>query len=198
MSNPRTLARRCATQALYQWQLSGTNLSEIEAQFLEELAMARDLFRRFRAGQLTAMPEQEALEYLLEKYCRARSDDGSSPEPASLEELAAQSCPPEIHEGYFKELLHVVPARLDEIDAAIAEFSERSMAELDPVERAVLRIGGYELLFKPDVPYRVAVNEAINLAKQFGASESHKYVNGLLDKLARKHRPHEASRRAGR
>ncbi len=199
MSNPRTMARRCATQALYQWQLSGTNLMEIEAQFLEELAMARDLFRRFRAGQLTAMAEQETLEELLEKYCRARpEEDDPLPESASLEELAARCCPPDIHEGYFKELLHSVPRRVDEIDAAIGEFSERAMAELDPVERAVLRIGGYELLFKPDVPYRVAVNEAINLAKQFGASESHKYVNGLLDKLARKHRPHEASRRAGR
>jgi N utilization substance protein B len=198
MSNSRTLARRCATQALYQWQMSGSHLADIEAQFLESLALTRDLFRRFRAKQALSEAERDRLEELLEKYCRSRPDDEEAPEPASLEDWAAQCRPPDIHEDYFKELLHEVPARLDAIDAALGEFSDRGVSELDPVERAILRIGGYELLFKPELPYRVAVNEAINLAKQFGASQSHRFVNGLLDKLARKHRAAEFGRRIDR
>ncbi len=199
MSNPRTLARRCATQALYQWQLSGSNLSEIEVQFLEELALARDLYRRFRAGRDLAERERESLEELLEKYCRSRAEeDAAPPEPASLDGLMARSCAPEIHEDYFKELLHAVPSQLDAIDAAIGEFSDRPVSELDPVERAILRIGTYELVFKPEVPYRVAVNEGINLAKQFGATQSHKFVNGLLDRIARKHRAAEIGHRLAR
>jgi N utilization substance protein B len=195
MSNPRTLARRCAAQALYQWQISGANLGEIEKQFLEELAAARILFRQFRAGGTLTSAEADLLEELLEKYCRQRNEEEESAEPPALAELVGQCCPPDIHEGFFKELLHQVPARLDEIDAAIAEFADRPVPEIDPVERAILRISGYELLFKPDVPYRVAVNEGINLTKQFGAAHSHKYVNGILDKVARKHRAPEIGRR---
>jgi N utilization substance protein B len=63
----------------------------------------------------------------------------------------------------------------------------------------VLRIGCYELLFRPDIPYRVALNEGVNLAKAFGAAQSHRYVNGILDKIAHRHRPEEiAASRAGR
>jgi N utilization substance protein B len=195
MSNPRTLARRCAAQALYQWQISGANLGDIEKQFLEELGSARILFRQFRAGGTLTSAEEDLLEELLEKYCRLRNEEEVSNEPLALADLVKRCWPPEIHEGFFKELLHQVPARLDEIDAAIGEFADRSMAEIDPVERAILRISSYELLFKPDVPYRVAVNEGINLAKQFGAAHSHKYVNGILDKIARKHRAPEIGRR---
>lgn len=195
MSNPRTLARRCAAQALYQWQISGANLGEIEKQFLEELATTRILFRQFRAGGTLTAAEQDSLEELLEKYCRLRDEQEPPAEPRSLADLVRQSWPPEIHEGYFKELLHQVPSRVDDIDAAIGEFADRSVSEIDPVERAILRLGGYELLFKPDVPYRVAVNESINLAKQFGAAHSHKYVNGILDKIARKYRALEIGHR---
>jgi N utilization substance protein B len=196
MSNPRTLARRCAAQALYQWQISKTNLGDIEKQFLEELGAARILFRQFKAGGELTPNEQDLLEELLEKYCRLRDEKEDEPAgPLSLAELVQRCWPPEIHEVSFKELLHQVPARLDELDAAIGEFADRSVAEIDPVERAILRLSAYELLFKPDVPYRVAVNEGINLAKQFGATQSHKYVNGLLDNIARKHRAAEFGRR---
>ena len=190
----------CAGNSLKANEFQQFLLAEIEAQFLEEIAYARGLYRRFRAGQPLVDKERDELEELLEKYCRSRV--GEEPEGAgespSLEDLVARSCPPEIHEGYFQELLHSVPAKLDAIDAAIGEFSDRHVRELDPVERAILRIGGYELLFKPDLPYRVAVNEGINLAKQFGATESHKFVNSLLDKIARKHRAAEIGRRLSR
>ena len=63
-------------------------------------------------------------------------------------------------------------------------YLDRSLAELDPVEKAVLRLAVYELQFEVDVPYKVVINEAIEVAKVFGADESHKYINGVLDKIA--------------
>ena len=90
--------------------------------------------------------------------------------------------------AYFKELLYGVPAHTAEIDVALAAFTDRAVADIDPVERAILRLGCYELLFRLDIPCRVAINESINLAKRFGAVDSHKYVNGILDKVARQRR----------
>jgi len=144
MSRPKTLARRSAVQAIYQWQLTGYNLSEIERQFVEEHGL------------------------------------GSAELP------------------YFQDLLHGVPKSLDVIDAALAEFTSRPVEQIDLVERAILRISAYELIQRPEVPYRVVVNEAINLAKEFGAAQSHKFVNGLLDKVARKYRSVETSARRSR
>lgn len=196
MSNSRTLARRCAVQALYQWQLSGTDPLEIGRQFLEELAAANALLSRFRAGGGLTLPEQDRLEELLEKYGRFRTEKAGLPEPESLEDWVSQCFPPEIHTGYFREILRELPGHLGEIDAAIEEFSDRPVAEIDPVERAILRLGAYELLLKPELPFRVAVTEGIDLAKQFGASQSHKFINGLLDRIARKHRAPEIGRRS--
>ncbi len=86
--------------------------------------------------------------------------------------------------NYFKDVLHAIPKNLDEIDNAMKGFVDRPVDSIDPVERAILRLGVYELLYKPEMPYRVVLNEAINLAKEFGADGSHKYVNGILDKVA--------------
>jgi N utilization substance protein B len=93
--------------------------------------------------------------------------------------------------------LHQIPQCLDEVDAALGEYTDRPVEALDPVERAILRIGAYELLFRPELPYRVVLNEGINLARQFGAAQSHKYVNGILDRVTRKHRASEAGARRG-
>lgn len=144
MSSPKSMARRSAVQALYQWQLTGYDLSEIERQFLEEHGLGK--------GELP----------------------------------------------YFQDLLHNVPKALGVVDAALAEFTSRPVEQIDPVERAILRISTYELLQHPEIPYRVVVNEGINLAKEFGATQSHKFVNGLLDKIARKHRAVESAARAHR
>ncbi|QFY43335.1 transcription antitermination factor NusB [Candidatus Methylospira mobilis] len=130
----RTLARKCALQAMYQWQLTGYDLVEIERQFVEEHGLGK----------------------------------------AEVE--------------YFKTLLHGIPARVDEIDASAAEFVDRPLKEIDPVERAILRVSGYELLFMPEIPYRVVLNEGVNLAKSFGASQGHRFINGILDKIAHKYR----------
>lgn len=127
----RRRARKSAMQALYQWQISGQSLGEIEEQFRVDQDMSK------------------------------------------------------VDLAYFHELLHRVPACLDEVDNVIAPHADRPVDEVDPVERAILRIGAYELKFRPDIPYRVVLNEAIQLAKQFGAVDGHKYVNGILDKLAR-------------
>jgi N utilization substance protein B len=127
----RTRARRLAMQALYQWDLSGTGLSAIEVQFLED-----------------------------EDFSKADKD-------------------------YFHELLHEVPARLDEVEDAFTPYLDRPLKEIDPVERAVLRMASYELLARLDIPYKVIINESVNLTKKFGAEQAYKYVNGVLDKAAR-------------
>jgi len=98
---------------------------------------------------------------------------------------------------YFHELLHKVPAVLDELDAELAPLVERRIDEVDPVERAILRIATYELMRRIDIPYRVVLNEAVALTKTFGASEGHKFVNGVLDRLARKLRAVEVRATGG-
>jgi len=119
-------------QALYQWDLSGSNLSEIEVQFLED-----------------------------EDFSKADKD-------------------------YFHELLHQVPARLDEVEQAFTSYLDRPLDEIDPVERAVLRMASYELMARIDVPYKIIINEAVNLTKKFGAEQAYKYINGVLDQVARR------------
>jgi N utilization substance protein B len=134
MSQAKTNARRCAVQALYQWQMTGQNLGLIELQFYEE--------ERLKLAQ----------------------------------------------KSYFSVLFHGVPKQLDVIDAALAEFVDRPVDKIDPVERAILRLGTYEMLNRLEIPYRVIINESVDLAKYFGADGSHKYVNGILDKVAQKQR----------
>ncbi len=138
-AHARARARRYALQALYQWDLSGTELGEIRRQFAED------------------------------------------------EEFARADVP------YFTELLSQVPAQLDVIDTSLAEHLDRAMDQLDPVERAILRIAGYELLFHEEIPYRVIINEAVNLTRKFGAEQGHAFINGVLDHAARKIRPAECA-----
>ncbi len=142
MSQARTNARKAAVQALYQWQMTGQNLSEIERQFLEE--------ERLKDAQ----------------------------------------------RNYFTELFYGVPKNLEAIDQALSEFVDRPVDNIDPVERAILRIGAYELLNRLDMPYKVVLNESINLAKYFGADGSHRYVNGILDKIAQQKRAIEIQAKA--
>jgi len=85
---------------------------------------------------------------------------------------------------YFEDLLNGVEAHVAELDAALRPYLDREVAEVDPIERAALRLAAYELKHRPDVPYRVVINEAIEVTKRFGADHGHSYVNGVLDKLA--------------
>jgi N utilization substance protein B len=82
---------------------------------------------------------------------------------------------------YFEDLVRGVIRHHADLDAALAEFIDREMAQVDQIERAALRIAAYELLHRPDVPYRVVINEAIDTTKRFGSEHGHTYVNGLLD-----------------
>ena len=92
---------------------------------------------------------------------------------------------------YFRELVEGVPGNLASIDRDLTPHLDRSLESIDPVERAILRIGAYELVKHPEIPYRVVINEAIELAKVFGGEQGHRYVNGVLDKAARQLRPLE-------
>lgn len=87
--------------------------------------------------------------------------------------------------GYFKELLHQVPKYLDEIDTHIKTKLDRPFKELDPIECAVMRLAVYELIYRQDVPYKVVINEAVELTKTFGAEDGFKYVNSIVDGLAK-------------
>lgn len=89
-----------------------------------------------------------------------------------------------VDEAYFRELSNGVVEHAAELDQSITAHISRSYDEIDPVEKAVLRLGAYELRFKPEIPYRVVINEAVELAKTFGAEASHKFINGVMDKLA--------------
>lgn len=99
---------------------------------------------------------------------------------------------------YFKELLHEVPAHLRELDDRIGRFLDRPVDQVDPVERAILRLGAYELKYRPDIPYRVIINESVELAKTFGAEQGHKYVNSILDKAAQDLRQAEVAAKRGK
>jgi transcription antitermination protein NusB len=92
---------------------------------------------------------------------------------------------------YFTELLKGVVDQAPELTMAIVPHIDRPLSQLDPVEHAVLLLGAYELTHKIEVPWKVVVNESVNLAKVFGAEEGYKFVNGVLDKLARDARGRE-------
>ena len=94
---------------------------------------------------------------------------------------------------YFEDLLRGVDGNLAKIDEELRRFVDRDIAQIDPIERGVLRLAAYELLFRIDVPYRVVLKEAIETPKRFGADHGHSYVNGVLDRAAAQWREPEVS-----
>lgn len=107
---------------------------------------------------------------------------------ASAREVIAQFAHEQAREiadlEYFEDLVRGVDANQDALDEALQPYLDRDVDQVDPIERAVLRIAAYELRMRPDVPYRVVINEAIETAKKFGAEHGHTYVNGVLDRAA--------------
>ncbi len=85
---------------------------------------------------------------------------------------------------YFDDLVRGVVRHRAQLDEALAGYLDRTVEEVDPIERAVLRLSAYELIHRIDVPYRVVLNEAIEIAKRFGSEHGHTYVNGVLDRAA--------------
>lgn len=141
-TSQRKRARKLVLQALYQWQISGDNIAEIEAQFRTDNDFAKV--------------------------------DGS----------------------YFNELFREIPKQIGELDKQIEPFLDRVIGDVDPIEISLLRMGVYEMMHRIDVPYRVIINEAIELAKQFGGTDGHKYINGILDKLSLRLRAAETRSRS--
>ncbi len=86
--------------------------------------------------------------------------------------------------GYFREIVNGVTTECENLDKQLIPLLDRALDDLDPVEKAILRTGIYELKFHTELPYKVVLNEAIDLAKMFGAEQSYKYINGILDKVA--------------
>lgn len=93
--------------------------------------------------------------------------------------------------AYFEALFHGVLTESADLELKLAPHLDRPIGELSPIERGILILGAHELANCPDVPYRVAINEAVELAKKYGGTDGHKYVNGVLDKLAKLMRPDE-------
>ncbi|WP_032997891.1 transcription antitermination factor NusB [Aggregatibacter segnis] len=85
---------------------------------------------------------------------------------------------------YFRKLFRQTVENVEAVERTMQGYLDRGLEELDPIEKAILRLAVYELQFEADVPYKVVINEAIEVAKVFGADESHKYINGVLDKIA--------------
>jgi N utilization substance protein B len=98
-------------------------------------------------------------------------------------------------EVFFRQLIEGVAEHMQELEQRIAVYVDRQVAELSPVEHAILCLSAYELIYDPTIPYRVVINEGVELAKIYGGIDGHKYVNGVLDKLAAEARPHEVTQR---
>ena len=95
---------------------------------------------------------------------------------------------------YFREVLVNTLSQVSELDALLSPFMQREMSEVNAVELAVLRLACYELKARMDIPYKVVINEALELSKTFGIADGHKFVNGILDKLAKQLRPFEVKK----
>ncbi|HIN59565.1 MAG TPA: transcription antitermination factor NusB [Gammaproteobacteria bacterium] len=130
--NSRHLARRNAVQALYQWDITGQSVDEIENAFINDDAFVG------------------------------------------------------VQRSYFQHLIENVPRQCEVLDGRLKQCISRELDSIDPVERAILRLSTYELLFRPDIPAKVVLNEAIELSRVFGSEEGFRFVNGVLDALVNK------------
>jgi N utilization substance protein B len=115
----------------------------------------------------------------------------ASPWQDVVNEFAADEDMRKADRNYFNQLVTDICGSSETLDTALAAWMDRKPKDLDPVEHAVLWVGAHELKSAPDIPYRVVINEAVGLAKRFGATDSHKFVNAVLDAAARDLRPHE-------
>ena len=145
----------------------------------------------------TKSPRRRAREFALQGLYQWRlSGNDEAAIEAHLREAEEFN---EVDRAFFTGLLRGVLIQESELQAQLQAFLDRPFGELSPVEASVLLAGAYELVNYPETPYRVIINEAIELAKGFGGTDGHKYVNGVLDKLAAKLRPVEVeAKRAAR
>ena len=125
----------------------------------------------------------------LQAIYRAQINEG--PWQDLISEFSTAEDMPRADREYFDELIRGIVTGRDGLDARLAEWLDRRPDDLDPVEHAILLVGTYELVSRPDVPYRVVINEAVTLARKFGATDGHKFINAVLDRAARELRPDE-------
>jgi N utilization substance protein B len=143
-------------------------------------------------GRVT--PRRRAREFVLQGLYQ-RQLAGNSP-AAIRAQIVEASGFAKADQPYFDEMWNGVCEAYDDLIAACAPYLDRRPAELSPVERAILAIGAWELKHRAEVPYRVAINESVELAKAYGGTDGHRYVNAVLDKLAAEVRGAEIAARA--
>ena len=112
-------------------------------------------------------------------------------EPQAITAQFREENPGKIDWDYFQEVFPEIPKQVSILEAHFQPLLDRDADALDPIERALLYLGTFKLANRVDVPYRVVINESVELAKVFGATDSHKYINGVLDKLVATLRPSE-------
>lgn len=143
------------------------------------MSLARNLARRYAVQALYQWQMNQLDDQAIDLYFVPDKDRGR------------------IDEDYFNDLVRQIVSDSAELDEAIKPVIDRGITAIDPVELAILRLGVCEFIHHLEVPYRVVINEAIELAKRFGAANSHKYINSILDKLALSLRPIETKGKAG-
>lgn len=131
IAKARGKSRRLAMQAIYQWQMTGDNISDIKQQFFDENNKAK------------------------------------------------------LDTAFFSEMVSGVASSISELDPLLEKYMSRSVESVDPVERSILRLATYEFINRLDVPYRVVLNEAVTITKEFCSENSHTFVNAVLDKVAK-------------
>ena len=120
-----------------------------------------------------------------------------APDKAELDFVMAEYAN-KIDKSYFQTLVSGVLKNIDEIDSELSHAVDRDLKAVDPVEASVLRLAVFEYMHRLDIPYRVVLNEAVELAKSFGGEQGHKYVNGVLDKIVRDYKDNKSLNKKGR
>ena len=137
----------------------------------------------------TGLPRTKARRAAVQALYQAQVND-EAPQKDTLEFVTAEYAD-KIDKKYFVTLVDGTIKYQNEIDEELTQVIDRDLAKIDPVEVSVLRLAVFEFIHLPEIPYRVVLNEAVELAKSFGGEQGHKYVNGVLDKMGARLRSHE-------
>ncbi|BDZ73244.1 MULTISPECIES: transcription antitermination factor NusB [Methylophaga] len=137
----------------------------------------------------TGLPRTKARRAAVQALYQAQVN-GEAPQKDTLEFVTAEYAD-KIDKKYFVTLVDGTIKYQNEIDEELTQVIDRDLAKIDPVEVSVLRLAVFEFMHLPEIPYRVVLNEAVELAKSFGGEQGHKYVNGVLDKMGARLRSHE-------
>jgi len=143
------------------------------------------------AGNFNPRTAARALARRLAVQALYRWQLNASPPAELLHEFSTDADMPRADTEYFSALVHQAIDEHARLDASLAPFLARAAAELDPVEHAVLLVASVELQHRPEVPFRVVIDEAVGIARRFGATDGYKFVNGVLDRAARAWRADE-------